>query len=61
MGSPFGKPFTGAIRGVAPDQVIRRAGELANSFGTDEMIFVFKYGSMPRGDAEKSMHLLQGK
>ena len=40
-----------------PDQAIKRATELAEAFGTDEIMFVFKYGSMPIEAAEKSMRL----
>jgi len=31
--------------------------ELAQVFGTDEIMFVFKYGSMPMAATEKSMRL----
>jgi len=40
-----------------PEQTIKRATELANEFGTDEISFIFKYGSMPIEAAEKSMRL----
>lgn len=40
-----------------PDQTIARATELANAFGTDELMFIFKYGAMPMAMAEKSMRL----
>ena len=40
-----------------PEQVIKRATELANAFGTDEIMFIFKYGAMPIDQAEKSMRL----
>lgn len=40
-----------------PDQVIRRASELAEMFGTEEIMFIFKYGSMPMRIAERSMQL----
>lgn len=40
-----------------PDQVIRRASELAEIFGTEEIMFIFKYGSMPMRIAERSMQL----
>jgi len=40
-----------------PDKTIARARELAQAFGTDEMMFIFKYGSMPMAEAEKSMRL----
>jgi alkanesulfonate monooxygenase SsuD/methylene tetrahydromethanopterin reductase-like flavin-dependent oxidoreductase (luciferase family) len=54
---PFRQAFYKSHPWGTPDQVIRRATELANSFGTDEIMFIFKYGSMPMGDAEKSMRL----
>jgi alkanesulfonate monooxygenase SsuD/methylene tetrahydromethanopterin reductase-like flavin-dependent oxidoreductase (luciferase family) len=40
-----------------PEQTIARAAELAESFGTDEIMFVFKYGSMPMDEARRSMTL----
>ena len=40
-----------------PTQVIARATELANAFGTDELMFIFKYGAMPMAEAEASMRL----
>lgn len=40
-----------------PEKVIARATELANAFGCNELMFVFKYGSMPIAEAEKSMRL----
>jgi alkanesulfonate monooxygenase SsuD/methylene tetrahydromethanopterin reductase-like flavin-dependent oxidoreductase (luciferase family) len=40
-----------------PDEVIARSKELAEAFGADEIMFIFKYGSMPIEVAEKSMRL----
>lgn len=40
-----------------PKQVIARATELAQTFGTSELMFIFKYGGMPLAMAEKSMRL----
>ena len=40
-----------------PDQTIKRATELAEAFGTNEIMFIFKYGSMPIDKAAKSMQL----
>ncbi len=40
-----------------PEETIARASELANLFGVDELMFVFKYGEMPMAEAEKSMRL----
>ena len=55
--SPFRQAFYRSHPWGTPDQVIRRATELANAFGTDEIMFVFKYGSMPMATTEKSMRL----
>jgi alkanesulfonate monooxygenase SsuD/methylene tetrahydromethanopterin reductase-like flavin-dependent oxidoreductase (luciferase family) len=54
---PFRQAFYRSHPWGTPDQVIRRATELANSFGTDEIMFIFKYGSMPMAATEKSMRL----
>ena len=40
-----------------PERTIARATELARAFGTNELMFIFKYGSMPMAEAEKSMRL----
>jgi alkanesulfonate monooxygenase SsuD/methylene tetrahydromethanopterin reductase-like flavin-dependent oxidoreductase (luciferase family) len=40
-----------------PDEVIRMVTERAEAFGADEIMFVFKYGSMPIDVAEKSIRL----
>ena len=40
-----------------PEMVIERASELANAFGTDELMFVFRYGNMPLDMARSSMRL----
>ena len=40
-----------------PEQTIARATELAEAFGTNEIMFVFKYGSMPIDAAQRSMRL----
>jgi hypothetical protein len=39
------------------DRVIRRATELANAFGTDELMFIFKDGAMPISTAKGGMRL----
>jgi alkanesulfonate monooxygenase SsuD/methylene tetrahydromethanopterin reductase-like flavin-dependent oxidoreductase (luciferase family) len=53
--------FTGGFAGShpwgTPEQTIERASELAHAFGTNELMFVFRYGSMPMEQAEKSMRL----
>ena len=55
--TPFLRGFYNSHPWGTPDQVIRRASELAALFGTDEIMFIFKYGSMPMAAAEKSMRL----
>ncbi len=40
-----------------PDQIIKQTQLLAETFGTSEIMFIFKYGGMPIGEAEKSMQL----
>ena len=55
--SPFRQAFYRSHPWGTPDQVIKRATELATAFGTDEIMFVFKYGSMPMATTEKSMRL----
>ena len=40
-----------------PDQLIAKVEKLAADFGTSEISFVFRYGSMPQAEAEKSMRL----
>jgi alkanesulfonate monooxygenase SsuD/methylene tetrahydromethanopterin reductase-like flavin-dependent oxidoreductase (luciferase family) len=54
---PFRQAFYRSHPWGTPDQVIRRATELAQAFGTDEIMFVFKYGSMPMTATEQSMRL----
>jgi alkanesulfonate monooxygenase SsuD/methylene tetrahydromethanopterin reductase-like flavin-dependent oxidoreductase (luciferase family) len=55
--SPFRQGWYKSHPWGTPDQAIRRATELANAFGADEIMFTFKYGSMPIEKAEKSMRL----
>jgi alkanesulfonate monooxygenase SsuD/methylene tetrahydromethanopterin reductase-like flavin-dependent oxidoreductase (luciferase family) len=55
--SPFLQGFVNAHPWGTPDQTIARATELAEAFGTNEIMFVFKYGSMPIEKATKSMEL----
>jgi alkanesulfonate monooxygenase SsuD/methylene tetrahydromethanopterin reductase-like flavin-dependent oxidoreductase (luciferase family) len=55
--SPFTRGFYNTHPWGTPAQTIARATELANAFGTDEIMFVFKYGAMPMAMAEKSMRL----
>ena len=40
-----------------PDQIVERVSSLARQFGTSEISFVFRYGSMPQPVAEQSMRL----
>lgn len=54
---PFRQAFYRSHPWGTPDQVIKRTSELAQAFGTDEIMFVFKYGSMPMAATEKSMRL----
>jgi len=54
---PFRQAFYRSHPWGTPEQVIARASELANAFGTDEIMFIFKYGSMPMAATEKSMRL----
>jgi alkanesulfonate monooxygenase SsuD/methylene tetrahydromethanopterin reductase-like flavin-dependent oxidoreductase (luciferase family) len=53
----FTKGFYNTHPWGTPDQAIKRATELAKAFGTDEIMFIFKYGAMPIDKAEKSMRL----
>ena len=55
--SPFLRGFFNEHPWGTPDRVIKRATELAHEFGTEEISFIFKYGSMPIELAEKSMRL----
>ena len=55
--TPFKQGFFNSHPWGTPEQTIARATELANAFGTDEIMFIFKYGAMPMVDAEKSMRL----
>jgi len=41
----------------APDQIIAKVKQLAEAFGTSEIMFIFRYGGMPMKAAEKSMQL----
>ena len=40
-----------------PEQLIEKVKVLARDFGTSEISFVFRYGSMPKDEAEASMRL----
>jgi alkanesulfonate monooxygenase SsuD/methylene tetrahydromethanopterin reductase-like flavin-dependent oxidoreductase (luciferase family) len=55
--TPFREGFFRSHPWGTPEQTIKRATELAQAFGTDEIMFIFKYGSMPLAVAEKSMRL----
>lgn len=55
--SPFLRGFFDSHPWGTPDQTIARATELANAFGTNEIMFVFKYGGMPIDEARRSMTL----
>lgn len=55
--SQFTGGFAGSHPWGTPEQTIARATELAHAFGTDEIMFVFRYGDMPMELARKSMRL----
>ena len=55
--SPFKQSFYRSHPWGTPDKTIARVTELANAFGADEIMFIFKYGAMPMATAEKSMRL----
>ncbi|MBM3683972.1 MAG: LLM class flavin-dependent oxidoreductase [Actinobacteria bacterium] len=55
--SPFLRGFYGSHPWGTPEQVIARATELAETFGTNELMFVFRYGGMPIEAARRSMRL----
>jgi alkanesulfonate monooxygenase SsuD/methylene tetrahydromethanopterin reductase-like flavin-dependent oxidoreductase (luciferase family) len=55
--SLFTRGFINSHPWGTPEKTIKRATELANAFGTDEIMFIFKYGAMPIDKAEKSMRL----
>ncbi len=55
--SPFLRGFFESHPWGTPDQTIARATELAEVFGTNEIMFVFKYGGMPLDKATASMRL----
>ena len=55
--TPFLRGFYNEHPWGTPEQTIKRATELAKEFGTEEISFIFKYGSMPIELAEKSMRL----
>ncbi len=55
--TPFLRGFVDSHPWGTPEQTIKRASELAETFGTDEIMFIFRYGSMAQDVAEKSMRL----
>ncbi|MCC6436745.1 MAG: LLM class flavin-dependent oxidoreductase [Acidimicrobiales bacterium] len=55
--SPFLRGFVDSHPWGTPEQTIARATELAETFGTNEIMFIFKYGGMPIEKATKSMNL----
>ncbi len=55
--TPFLRGFFDTHPWGTPEQTIKRATELAEAFGCGEIMFIFKYGSMPIEVAEKSMRL----
>jgi len=59
--SVFTNQFSQSHPYGTPEQVVEKTRELAQAFGTDEMMFVFRYGDMPQDMAEKSMRLFADK
>jgi alkanesulfonate monooxygenase SsuD/methylene tetrahydromethanopterin reductase-like flavin-dependent oxidoreductase (luciferase family) len=59
--SVFTNTFSQAHPWGTPQQAIDKATELAHAFGTDELMFVFRYGDMPMEAAERSMRLFADK
>ena len=59
--SAFTNTFSEAHPWGTPEQAIEKATELAHAFGTDELMFVFRYGNMPMDVAERSMRLFADK
>jgi alkanesulfonate monooxygenase SsuD/methylene tetrahydromethanopterin reductase-like flavin-dependent oxidoreductase (luciferase family) len=55
--TPFLRGFFNEHPWGTPDQTVARTKELAEQFGCEEIMFIFKYGSMPIDVAEKSMRL----
>ena len=55
--SQFTRGFYDSHPWGTPDKTIARITELAQAFGTNEIMFVFKYGSMPMEKARASMDL----
>ena len=55
--SPFRQGFYNEHPWGTPDQIIAKTKRLAETFGTSEIMFIFKYGGMPIDVAEKSMQL----
>ena len=59
--SVFTDQFSQSHPWGTPEQAIEKTKELAHAFGTDEMMFVFRYGDMPMEIAERSMRLFADK
>jgi alkanesulfonate monooxygenase SsuD/methylene tetrahydromethanopterin reductase-like flavin-dependent oxidoreductase (luciferase family) len=59
--SIFTDQFSQAHPWGTPEQAIEKTKALAHAFGTDEMMFVFRYGDMPIEMAETSMRLFADK
>ena len=55
--TPFLRSFVDSHPWGTPAQTIKRATDLAEQFGCEEIMFVFRYGGMPMNLAEKSMRL----
>jgi alkanesulfonate monooxygenase SsuD/methylene tetrahydromethanopterin reductase-like flavin-dependent oxidoreductase (luciferase family) len=55
--NPFARHFIDDHPWGTPDQVAAHIKKIAADFGAEEMMFIFKYGGMPREVAEKSIRL----
>ncbi|MCP4907127.1 MAG: LLM class flavin-dependent oxidoreductase [bacterium] len=55
--SAFAKSFVGGHPWGTPEMILERTQKLAETFGTSEITFVFKFGGMPLELAQKSMRL----
>ncbi len=55
--SLFAKGFVGGHPWGTPEMIIERTRVLADTFGTSEITFVFKFGGMPLKMAQESMAL----
>jgi alkanesulfonate monooxygenase SsuD/methylene tetrahydromethanopterin reductase-like flavin-dependent oxidoreductase (luciferase family) len=59
--SPFLNGFVERHPWGTPDMVIEKITELAEQFGTSEIMGIFRYGGMPADDAQRNMRLFAEK